>query len=73
MEYSRISKNIRLFAKANDLTLEQLSNKMGMVTATLKYKLKHHNWYVSELFKVCEVFNIELMQLLKLDLTKGDK
>jgi transcriptional regulator with XRE-family HTH domain len=68
MKVEKISKNIRIFAKANTLTLEQVAVKSGIMLGTLKYKLKHHNWTVQDLYDLAQVFEVNINDIINLKL-----
>lgn len=61
-----IDKNkVTYYRKVNNLTHDELSEKMGMCSMTLYRKLNKNNWLFNEVWQLTQILDCEMNDLLK--------
>lgn len=61
-----ITKKIKLLLVENEMTATQLAEKIGTTQSNLSKKMKNESYTVSDLEKIAEVLNMELIIDFKL-------
>jgi transcriptional regulator with XRE-family HTH domain len=56
-----ITKKIKLLLVENEMTATQLAEKIGTTQSNLSKKMKNESYTVSDLEKIAEVLNMELI------------
>lgn len=56
-----ITKKIKLLLVENEMTATQLAEKIGTTQSNLSKKMKNGSYTVSDLEKIAEVLNLELI------------
>lgn len=56
-----ITKKIKLLLVENEMTATQLAEKIGTTQSNLSKKMKNESYSVSDLEKIAEVLNMELI------------
>lgn len=56
-----ITKKIKLLLVENEMTATHLAEKMGTTQSNLSKKMKNESYTVSDLEKIAEVLNLELV------------
>lgn len=56
-----ITKKIKLLLVENEMTATQLAEKIGTTQSNLSKKMKNENYTVSDLEKIAEELNMELI------------
>lgn len=56
-----ITKKIKLLLVENEMTATQLAKKIGTTQSNLSKKMKNESYTISDLEKIAEVLNMELI------------